>query len=154
MTLLDYISTLNPNYSRPFHLARLCEALDKIGTEPQRRIFWHAPRCGLTETIAACIVRRPDLSFGYAGNSREATDKRCLGTRIYPADRPVSAMRVSGAIFLDDCAPPAEHLDYLLTRLEWSASLFLFANERSFGESPWAETRKRALELGFKAGWV
>lgn len=151
MKLLDYIPTVNPTYVRPLHLGRLCEALDKVGTVPQRRIFWHGPRCGLTETLIACMRLRGELTFAYGAGKRFLTDLRC-GKGIFPAYG--AGHRVSGAVFLDRFIPDQGQLDYLLTRLDPTASFFIFANKHTFGESPWAEVRKRALDLGFLAGWV
>lgn len=157
MTLLDFIPTRNPGYVRPFHLSRLCAALDKIGSEPMRRIFWHGPRCGLTQTLMAAMQQRPDLTYGYASRRKMNTDQviaRVGRPGIFSAHGPTLGRRISGAIFLDDYNAGDDLPERLMTRLLPGASIFIFADERTFGESPHAEFRAAALRLGFRAGWV
>lgn len=156
MTLLDFIPTRSPGYVRPFHLSRPCAALDKIGSEPMRRIFWHGPRCGLTQTIMAATVMRSELTHAYAAPRRDLTDRVLahLGRNVRPADRPVAGIVVAGAYFLDGYTPDEAQWEHILTRVTPTASIFIFANEKTFGESPHAEIRADALRHGFTAGWV
>lgn len=140
MTLLDFIPTRSPGYVRPFHLSRLCAALDKIGSEP----------------IMAATVMRSELTHAYAAPRRDLTDRVLahLGRNVRPADRPVAGIVVAGAYFLDGYTPDEAQWEHILTRVTPTASIFIFANEKTFGESPHAEIRADALRHGFTAGWV
>ena len=157
MTLIDYIPTLKPKYVRPFHLGRLCDALDKVGSEPMRRVFWHGPRCGVTTAIKACTRMHVTESVAYAAKGISLTDHvlHRLSGSVHPGDRLIAGNSVTGAYFLDGYIPTVEQWEHMLTRLSPRASIFVFMDPlvEDF------ETKKRNFlaELkhgGFAEGWV
>ena len=77
----------------------LCCALDKVGDEPQRRIFWHAPRHGVTTALVAAMQLRPELTFAYANSRTGHTDsilRKIARPGVFPADRPLVGTGISG----------------------------------------------------------
>ena len=86
---------------RPFHLGHLCCALDKVGDEPQRRIFWHAPRHGVTTALVAAMQLRPELTFAYANSRTGHTDsilRKIARPGVFPADRPLPGIGITGEL--------------------------------------------------------
>lgn len=157
MTVLDFIPTRNPGYVRPFHLSRLCAALDKIGSSPMRRIFWHGPRCGLTQTLMAATNMHGGYSFAYAASRKSLTDHvvNRLGGNVHPGDRPIAGNTIRGAYFLDGYIPDFEQWDHMETRLTPRASIFVFMEPmvEDF------ETKKinfltNLKRYGYEQGWV
>jgi hypothetical protein len=155
MKLLDFIPRNTPGYHAPFHLARLCAALDDIPTTQHRRIFWCSPRSGVTETLRACMALHPELTFLYAASHHNLTDRVIAGlANAKPADRFVAGCQVTGAVFLDGYAADRQHLEYAITRTVGNASFIILANEASFGQSPSGEMRQYAREFGFPSGYA
>ena len=106
----------------------LCCALDKVGDEPQRRIFWHAPRHGVTTALVAAMQLRPELTFAYANSRTGHTDsilRKIARPGVFPADRPLPGIGITGAILLDGYNPEPEQWEHLLTRVHPKASIFV-----------------------------
>lgn len=94
----------------PFHLGRLCDAIDKSGMEYQRIVFKCAPRSGVTTLLLETPSALPGMSFGISTRDFDlAVRYRRQQPSLYACGHgsPMSGFGITGAFFVDK----GQHVD-------------------------------------------
>jgi predicted phage terminase large subunit-like protein len=87
LSLMEFISTITPNFQPPLHLRPIVEAFERVLVEPVRLGIVVPPRHYKTETIlhgiAWVLKQRPDLTTGFASYAQTFSESKALKAHRY-----------------------------------------------------------------------